>query len=70
MSDQNPMNYTWFESHPRPDGAINVYAGQGDASYQDFLKHGPNHGHFVVGPESQDIYGRSGPRHSPPDYSR
>lgn len=70
MAESNPMNYTWFESHPRPDGNIDVYAGSGEQSYQDLLKYGPQHGHFVVGPNNEDVYGRSGPRGSTPDYSK
>jgi hypothetical protein len=68
----NPMNYDWFASTEQPDGTINVYAGQGDQSYQDFLnRSGPDagsHGHFKIGPDGQDLFGRSGPRGSAPDY--
>lgn len=63
----NPMNYDWFESHQRDDGGIDVYAGWGQASHDDFNAHGPNHAHFGVDIVGGD-FGRSGPRGTPMDY--
>lgn len=73
-SSHNPMNYDWFTSVEKPNGNIEVYAGWGNASLQDFIDHGKgDHGHFRVEPGKEEVSGRPGPRgtewHDPPPLS-
>ena len=68
-ADPNPKGFTWWESQPNPDGSIDVYAGVGDQTLDQFRKfQDRTHGHFVVGANNEDTFGRSGPNGSPPDY--